>query len=641
LYKKLYLLNLSGLLAYVALGGSVAAIAREAPFPALIIFILALIIGFAQDRKSFQNPVSKPLFLIPIVIAGIVISLNGINDQNFFSRILGIFLLVISAKLIAPKKPRDMLQIYLLNLLLVAAAAVTMWGLEFGLLALLESFISVTGLLFIYGSYEQQKISISEVFNLVRWSGFITLCLIPTTIIFFLILPRPSGIFFAWGRAATGKSGFSDMVTPGDVEQIKVDHSPAFRVKWLSGQHPRKLLWRGIVYDTYHRGAWEKRAKKRVDLPKITAKTVRYEVLLEPTDSKYLPVLALPGTISVKSQKPIIVSGYNIKIPKGVDHRILYHMESNPVTDLPADIPPRHYLDIPAELKQRLLPLAKGLVKAKDLGTALNVESFLKRKFAYSLLPGKAHGDPVIHFLFFSKKGHCEYFASAMVMMLRSLGIPARIVGGHLGGDWNELGHYYLIHKSDAHTWVEVWVKDRGWVTFDPTPQVIVKEMPFVTGKITRFIDFLRLKWYYWVLDYDLGHQLDLARKTASLFQSLGSGESKIGLNLMAPDFETIIPFLIVAAFILFLKIGWPYFHSRPKTLGERFVHALQNQGYKKDPGETLREYAHRIDKHDSRLGQKASVFVNGYYLLEYGQKGERETLYKILKEMRYDLKQR
>jgi hypothetical protein len=75
--------------------------------------------------------------------------------------------------------------------------------------------------------------------------------------------------------------------------------------------------------------------------------------------------------------------------------------------------------------------------------------------------------------------------------------------------------------------------------------------------------------------------------------------------------------------------------------LGERFVHALQNQGYKKDPGETLREYAHRIAKHDSRLGHKASAFVDGYYLLDYGQKGERETLYRILKDMRNDLKRR
>jgi transglutaminase-like putative cysteine protease len=640
LLKKISLLNFSGLLAYAALAGSVAAIAREAPFPTLIIFILAFIIGFAQDRKSFHNPVSRPLFLIPIVIAGIVISLIGINDQNIFSRILGVFLLVISAKLIAPKRPRDMLQIYLLNLLLVAAAAVTTWGLEFGLLVLSETFISVTGLLFIYGSYEQQELSISEVLNLVQWGGLITLCLIPTTIIFFLILPRPSGIFFAWGRAAAGQSGFSDMVTPGDVEQIKIDHSPAFRVKWLSGQRPQKPLWRGIVYDTYNRGAWEKRTKKRVDLPKRAAKTVGYEVLLEPTDSKYLPVLALPSTVSVKSQNPMIVSGYNIKIPKGVAHRILYHVESNPLLDLPADIPPRHYLDIPGELKQRLLPLAKILLKAKDLETAQDVESFLKKELTYSLLPGKAHGDPVIHFLFISKKGHCEYFASAMVMVLRSLGIPARIVGGHLGGEWNELGHYYLVHRSDAHTWVEVWVEDRGWVTFDPTPQVIVTEMPSVRGKMTRIIDFLRLKWYYWVLDYDLGQQVDLVRKTASLFQSIGSGEKKIALNLKAPGLKMIVPLLILTALILFLKIGRSFYNSRPKTLGERFVHALQGQGYKKDPAETLREFTQRIAKHDAVLGRKASVFVDGYYLLEYGQEGEEEPLNKILKEMRYGLEE-
>jgi len=152
---KVSLLEISGLLASVALIGSVTAIAQEVPLLSLLIFAVALITGLILDKKSAQSPVLSPLAIISLVILGIVISLVGIKTENFFSRVLSILLIIISAKLISPKKSRDMLQIYLLNLLVLSAAAVVRWGLEFGLLVIVEAFISVTGLIFIYGSNEQ------------------------------------------------------------------------------------------------------------------------------------------------------------------------------------------------------------------------------------------------------------------------------------------------------------------------------------------------------------------------------------------------------------------------------------------------------------------------------------------------------
>jgi len=637
---KTNLLNISGLLAYGALIGSVAAIAREAPPVSVIVFILALIVGFIQDQRSIQNPVSNPLSLLFLVILGIFLSLIGITGENFFNRFLSILLIIISAKLISPKKSRDMLQIYLLNLLVVAAAAVTRWGMEFGLLVILEAFISVTGLVLIYGSYEQQEIAISEMWHLVRWSSLITLCLLPATVVFFIILPRPTGIFFAWGGGAVAKTGFSDRVTPGAVEQIKIDPSPAFRVRWLKGKHPPKPLWRGIVYDTYEGGVWEKRYKREIDFPKMWwAEMMQYEILLEPTDSEYLLSLGLPGKISLKSQKPILVSGYTAKVPDILERRTLYQVYSYSLRDLPDDLSPLYYIDIPGDVEERLLPLARRLAGQTVMETARGVESFLKTGFSYNLAPGEAQGDPVIYFLFTSKKGHCEYFASAMVLLLRSLGIPARVVGGYSGGDWNEMGQYYLVHHSDAHTWVEVWIEGRGWGVFDPTPAVYVKEKSPLRVKVSRFIDFLKLKWYYWVLDYDLKRQADLARKAASIFQSFRSGNNSIRLALKAPDFKKLIPIFIIAGLILFLKIAWPRFHNRPKTWGEKFVHFFQRHGYYKQPGETLREFAQRIAEHDPPLGHKALLFVKNYYLLEYGEKGPEDILGQLLKTMGDELK--
>ena len=637
---KVYLLKISRILAYVALAGSVTAIARLVPLGALLFFVLSFIVGFILDNKSIKNYFFTPLFIFLLIIPGIVLSLIGINDENLFNRLQGILLIIISAKLIAPKKARDLLQIFLLNFLVVVAAAVTRWGLEFGLLVLLETFISVTGLLLVYGSYEQQDMPVDQVWHLVRWSSLITLCLIPATIFFFLVMPRPSRSFLAWGGGVVSKSGFSDRVTPGAVEQIKVDPSPAFRVKWLRGERPLKPLWRGIVYDSYHEGVWEKRYKRRVDLPIIWPETVEYEILLEPTVSKYLLSFGLPVKIALKGQRTTLVSGYTIHVPGGIFRRTLYQVMSHPLQDFPADVSADYYLKIPEEIERALISLAKPLAKEGFLGTARTVESYLKTSFAYDLSPGEAQGDPVNYFLFTSKKGHCEYFASAMVLLLRTLGIPSRIVGGYLGGDWNEIGQYFLVRQSDAHTWVEVWIEDRGWVTFDPTPEVFVPKKSFLGIKIFGFIDFLRLKWYYWVLNYDSERQINLARRTASLLKSFRSGDHRFALSFKVSDLKKLIPFFIICVFIFLVKSAWSYFRKRPKTWGERFVRVFKRYGYFKPEGETLQEFAVTLASDNALLGQNALVFVEQYYLLEYGQEGQEETLAQLLKETETVLKE-
>jgi len=563
-----------------------------------------------------------------------IVSVIGINQENFFNHILGILLIIISAKLITPKKSRDILQIYLLNLLVVAASAVTRWGLEFGLLVLLEAFISVTGLIFIYSSNEQQEIEIGQVWHLFRWSSLITACLIPCTVFFFIILPRPTGTFFAFGGKSESKSGFSDRVSPGTVERIKVDTSPAFRVRWLQGSPPINPLWRGIVYDTYRRGVWEKNYQRIVELPKILAENVQYEILLEPTDSKYLLSLGLPYKILSKPLKPYLVEGYTIQILQGLYRRILYRVNSFILTEFPAGMPPGYYLEVPRGVADKLRPLAGRLIRETDLETARAVVFFLKNEFTYDISPGKAHGDPVIYFLSTSKKGHCEYFASAMVLLLRALGIPARMVGGYLGGDWNDMGRYFLVRQSDAHTWVEVWIEERGWVTFDPTPEVTLEKESILKEKIVRFVDFLRMRWYYWVLDYDIARQVDLAHKTVAFFRSLRSGDDRIKLSFGVPDSKDLVPFLIIGVSLFLLRIAWAHYHSRPKTWGERFVHIFQIHGYTKKPGETLQEFADKIATENILVGQKASLFVQNYYLLEYGQKGSGEILVQSLKDI-------
>src|SRR5262249_23695685 len=140
--------------------------------------------------------------------------------------------------------------------------------------------------------------------------------------------------------------------------------------------------------------------------------------------------------------------------------------------DYPADISER-YLQLPAELDPRIAVLAQSATAhtttAYDKAAAL--ENFLKTKYSYTLdLTGNPGKDPLAHFLFETRAGHCEYFASAMTVMLRMLGIPAREVNGFLPGEYNDLGGDYIVRASDAHSWVEVYFAGNGWIVFDPTP---------------------------------------------------------------------------------------------------------------------------------------------------------------------------
>jgi len=152
----------------------------------------------------------------------------------------------------------------------------------------------------------------------------------------------------------------------------------------------------------------------------------------------------------------------------------------------------------------------------------LAVERHLRTSYRYTLeLKGSDSLSPIEDFLFERKEGHCEYFSTAMVMLLRTLEIPARNVNGFLGGEWNPYGRYYTVRQGDAHSWVEVYFEGHGWVPFDPTPPSgrMRRQESGILAAISAFIDSIRLKWYKYVIEYDLGKQVGFLRGIASFFR--------------------------------------------------------------------------------------------------------------------------
>jgi transglutaminase-like putative cysteine protease len=171
-----------------------------------------------------------------------------------------------------------------------------------------------------------------------------------------------------------------------------------------------------------------------------------------------------------------------------------------------------YYLQTP-KLDPRIPELARSLTAnaRSELDKAAAIERHLKARFGYSLeLLKQPAGDPLAHFLFDRKKGHCEYFASAMAILLRSIGVPSRMATGFQSGTYNPLTGWYLIRSTDAHAWVEAYVPDRGWAVFDPTPPDPAFSGTTLVSRLRMYADALDVAWQDWVMSYDLERQIFL-----------------------------------------------------------------------------------------------------------------------------------
>lgn len=355
----------------------------------------------------------------------------------------------------------------------------------------------------------------------------------------FFILPRVSAGYM--GNLSQNNellTGFSADVQLGKIGEIKQSSAVVMRIQIhgdTRGEH--NLLWRGIGLSIFDGHRWANPAGRMVfqmpsdgTLPvanilqpnrnpqySAAVKPISYRVLMEPVGTNVVFLTPFVNTVSGRYRAMSIDSTGSVAI---VDEKPLgiYQGVSNIASPSPetlraarADYPPGvvlRYLQLPA-LDPRIRQLAASVTASaqNSYDKAAAIESYLKTNLGYTLQLSKTPPrDPIAEFLFERKQGHCEYFASAMAVMLRSVGIPARLVNGFRSGQFNDVTSSYIIRASDAHTWVEVYFPDNGWVTFDPTPP---DPMPNATtwSRILLYIDAAREFWREWIINYDFAHQ--------------------------------------------------------------------------------------------------------------------------------------
>jgi protein-glutamine gamma-glutamyltransferase len=369
----------------------------------------------------------------------------------------------------------------------------------------------------------------------------------------FFIFPRfTAGYLGRAGMQPSLMSGFSDNVELGQIGEIKQNSEVVMRVKTGQPVPYPMLRWRGTALTTFDGKRWTKPHPREevvspspdgwiyLNPPRRTSNTsaaqLRYTVFLQPIASSAIftagEAISLQGDFSGES------SNANRNGPNSYIRRDETDSLLNPfgnynalrymaVSRLPAfnianlraaiseypDAIRNEYLQLPRDLDARIPDLATQVTAraGNPYDKARTIESFLRTRFGYTLqLSAKPGDDPLANFLFVTRAGHCEYFASAMTILLRTLDIPAREVNGFLPGEYNDLAGDYIVRGSDAHSWVEVYFPGAGWVTFDPTPPA--SEKSGLLSRIAKYIDWIQLSWSEWVINYDFGHQMQMAQ---------------------------------------------------------------------------------------------------------------------------------
>ncbi len=587
--------------------------AAVVPLGYLTVVLCAGIAGWymaeRHGRVVFSARTSVVLVLIMVVFIGVEYLLSASGD--WVVALSHFLILVQLVRLFGRKRRRDYSQMYLSSLIHICVASVVTADVVFAVGLLLYSVtMTWTLVLFHFRCHLETGIERHQRENggtgeaglpVVLSRRFITtvfLVLVGFWVgnaIFFVFSPRLKRPLFNFAHSAlarTSLSGFGDTVGLGALGRILQNDSPAMHVTMTrdgrSYRDPNEseLEWRGMTLQHYDGQTWREsgdgfnpgRSRRRYRLPKRIAEPlpddliIKQSVLLQPIGQSVLFALTRPIMIEGPRLGDCEYSSldWTLRAEGAPVQPVLYEVQSvraGPSLEAGSILKAFHtleaghrraYMQLPDRLSDRVRTYARD-VTVRFVGSgakARAISGHLRDNFTYTLeLDADPNVEPIEYFLFTRKKGHCEYFASAMVVMLRSVDIPARMVTGFKGGPWNDIGEWYLVRQSDAHAWVEAWIAGEGWVSFDPTPPGARTRAlgAHVFTWFARWKDYLYNRWMLNVFQYDRQQQTEVYRRAGRLTARLRRLVTDFGvwLNGLGRRFRDAIfdPVFLTSAF--------------------------------------------------------------------------------------------
>lgn len=474
---------------------------------------------------------------------------------------------------------------------------------------------------------------------------------VPVMLILFILFPRVQGPL--WGMpndAYADLTGIDDVMSPGTVSQLLQSDKVAFRVDFKGVQlEQSQLYWRGpvLLYTDgikWVRGKSRNRREQSLD---PSQQSVAYTITLEPHNQQWVYGLDIPGQAI---QKSTLTTDFQLLTQEPIRQRIRYNMVSYP--DYVASSVLKRELQAALQLPKYKHQQTRALVQ-QWLDEGLSSEQIVERTlklfseddFYYTLTPQVLAEDHIDEFLFQTKQGFCEHYTSAFVVMMRAAGIPARVVLGYQGGEYNPVGDYSVVYQRDAHAWAEIWRQNHGWVRIDPTAAVsplriiegiesalpysiITTSLVFSQNNLTRKLwqhmkyrlDAVNNQWNQWVISYGPNRQ-------KQLLQQFGLRDVN-GMNMTLLIIVAVIPIIAYLAFIL-LRLQ-PENRDAAKILYDQFCRKLARSGIRRTAYEGPTDFSQRACSARKDIARQIRNITDTYIAIRYAS---RPALLHILRK--------
>ncbi len=577
------------------------------------------LLALPRDSGKLKLPIPR-WFLNLASVAVLAPSVLRISMENIVGPVLEGLVLLLGIKLLEDKKTRDYMQIFLICMFLLIGSTLISLNISFLFYFIPLILLSTAGLILLAFFSHDPDISIPGrvVPKVLSQSLFVCAVSIPACALMFVILPRTDFPFFSlFGRVEAAKSGFSDTVSLGDITVIQEDPTVVLRAE-MPMIDEKDLYWRGVELDRFDGVSWrrgsERHAEPWENLPKNggTAQTI----YLEPSGARYLFALDRPVSIyaeGARHRKDPRSHLWHENILQRIRYRaVSVASDSAPGGDLELD----RYLALPAGFSPRISELAAKIAGQGGDPVANLVKLLRSGQYEYSIDGLHKSDSPLEDFLFEYRRGNCEYFASALGAMLRSVGIPARLVAGYRGGYYNRAGKYYLVLQKNAHVWVEAYRAGR-WLRIDPTPvnaltpEEAYRESIFL--RVRLLFDTFDYYWGKFVIGYDLARQI-------ALFDKVKTAITRPDLDIIRMrDLSVLLaPYAAIAAAIAALvALMLRRIACRPEQmLISRFFCKMRKRGYIRSRGEGLEEFSSRISEPELKI--RATEFVSEFQDIYY-----------------------
>jgi transglutaminase-like putative cysteine protease len=632
----------------LALSGGVLLHADRVPAWVAVIAVALILWRHAARAGVGRLPGKLVRALIAFALVGGVFAhfhtLNGLSPGT------ALLLLMAAIKLLETHTRRDQYIVVGGSLFLLLAACLDRQGLLRTPLYLLETWLCCTAFAAI--AYPPEKsatapaatagttaVAAFDNRTAALLAGRALLYAVPLALVLFVFFPRLPGAFWSLPRSQDAETGLGDTMSPGSISQLTSSYEIAFRVKFDGAPPPaRERYWRGPVLHDFDGYTWKRQFGAGYVSQQLAyaGNAYHYRVSLEPSQQRWW--FSLDTADHSPDPNVIFTYDYELVAREPVTETTSYNAVSHtatratePLSKLARQIETQW----PQGRNPRSLQFARDMrarVSSDGAFVAAVLEFLRTGGFVYSLTPPLLDYNSVDDFLFNTRSGFCGHYASAFVTLMRGAGVPARVVTGYLGGEWNPIGDYFVVRQSDAHSWAEVWLEGRGWTRVDPTAVVepdrltrgmldllpdagsaearLARSSPGITALLQRW-DAVNTWWTNHVLKFDYRSQLNLLSR----------------LGIRSPDLATV-GWAFVAALLSWLTwIAWQMGRGSPQVRPDRLARAyarlcrkLARIGLPRAAHQGPLAYADAVAKRRPDLTETVQTLLARYAELRYGE---------------------